>query len=471
MFFRKLSFFVFLFVIAFSEYSHASERGTRVVPKLSSDVRMSYAPLVNQVAPAVVSIYARRIVDMGQNPLYADPFWADIFGYFNFGMPRQRIQNSLGSGVIVSEDGLIITNYHVIDGADEITLILKDYREFDAEVVLSDERSDLAVLRMHEEATDFHYLEVANSDEVMVGDTVMAIGNPFGVGQSVSVGIISALARTQTVNQGTSYFLQTDAAINPGNSGGALVDITGSLVGINTAIFSRSGGSNGIGFAIPSNLVTKVLQAVAYGQNELRRPWRGFDGQMVTSDIAASIGLKIPIGIILRSVTPESPAEAAGLRVGDVIMSVASYDVNDVPSLDYYLLTHSVKDEVVFMVQRGGRQIKVKMDIVFAEETLPRNITVLRENSPLVGVVIANLSPAFSEEIDFYASTSGVIIFKVPERSYARSAGIRAGEIIISINGRKIQRVQDVVQELSRRTSKWNIELKSGNKIRQVQLP
>lgn len=234
----------------------------RVVPNSANQLRLSYAPIVQRVQPAVVNVYAAKVIQ-NRNPLLDDPIFRRFFGVP--GQQPEQMQRSLGSGVMVDPSGLVVTNNHVIEGADQVKVSLADKREFEAEIVLKDSRSDLAVLRIKDSKERFPTLEFANSDELLVGDVVLAIGNPFGVGQTVTHGIVSALARTQVGITDYQFFIQTDAAINPGNSGGALVDMTGKLVGINTAIFSRSGGSQGIGFAIPANMVRVVVASARSG--------------------------------------------------------------------------------------------------------------------------------------------------------------------------------------------------------------
>ena len=255
----------------------------RRVPSSPNEVRLSYAPVVQRVAPAVVNVYAAKTVSV-RNPLFDDP----IFRRF-FGMPGgsgEQVQRSLGSGVLIDASGLVVTNNHVIEGADQVKVSLSDKREFEAEMVLKDARSDLAVLRIKARNERFPALEFSDSDALEVGDIVLAIGNPFAVGQTVTHGIVSAVARTQVGITDYQFFIQTDAAINPGNSGGALVDMTGRLVGINTAIFSRSGGSQGIGFAIPANMVRVVVASAKSGGSTVKRPWLGARLQAVTPEIA-----------------------------------------------------------------------------------------------------------------------------------------------------------------------------------------
>src|SRR6201989_3046916 len=255
----------------------------RKVPSSAAELRLSYAPIVQRVQPAVVNVYAAKIVQ-NRNPFLDDPIFRRFFGLQ--GGPQEQMQRSLGSGVMVDPSGLVVTNVHVIEGADQVKVSLADKREFEAEIVLKDPRSDLAVLRLKDSHEKFPTLDFANSDELMVGDVVLAIGNPFGVGQTVTHGIISALARTQVGIADYQFFIQTDAAINPGNSGGALVDLAGRLVGLNTAIFSRSGGSQGIGFAIPANMVRAVIASAKGGATVVRRPWLGAKLQGVAPGIA-----------------------------------------------------------------------------------------------------------------------------------------------------------------------------------------
>src|SRR5579883_1684512 len=305
----------------------------QTVPKSREAIRLSFAPIVKQAAPAVVNVFSRRVVRTSASPFADDPFFRRFFGDRSpFGIPQDRVQNSLGSGVIVDPDGLIVTNHHVIQDAQEITVVLPDRREFEAKVLRSDERTDLAVLKVDPKGERLPTLPIGDSDSLQVGDLVLAIGNPFGVGQTVTSGIVSGLARTAVGIGDFRSFIQTDAAINPGNSGGALIDLDGRLVGINTAIFSRSGGSIGIGFAIPTNMVRIVLQAASNG-GRIVRPWLGASGQGVTADLAASLGLPRPEGVLLKEVVPGSPAAQAGLRVGDVVLAIEGHEIEDTESL------------------------------------------------------------------------------------------------------------------------------------------
>ena len=306
------------FLLFFSIVTQSKE-----IPKSGTQIQLSFASLVKKTTPAVVNIYARKVVRDRSHPLlFDDPFFQRFFGDdFGLNFPRKRIQKSLGSGVIVRADGLVVTNKHVVQGADEINIVLSDRRELSASLVLTDDRTDLAVLSVESDSINLPFLELSDSDLLEVGDLVLAIGNPFGVGQTVTGGIISALARTMVTPSDLNFFIQTDAAINPGNSGGALVSMNGKLAGINTAIFSKSGGSLGIGFAIPSNMIRAVIDGITI-DGRLVRGWLGADGQLVSQDIADTLGMPRPTGVLVSKVYKGASAEIAGVRVGDVILSI-----------------------------------------------------------------------------------------------------------------------------------------------------
>src|SRR6202522_3616495 len=297
----------------------------KIVPTDSGEVHLSFAPVVKKARPAVVNVYASRVETMPRNPLFDDPVFRQLFGGQG---ANSRTAQSLGSGVIVDPSGLVVTNHHVIEGMTDVKVALSDRREFEAEIVLRDPRTDLAVLKIKSDEK-FPVLELGDSDAIEVGDFVLAIGNPFGVGQTVTQGIVSALARTQIGINDDGFCIQTDAAINPGNSGGALVDLSGRLVGINSAIYSRSGGSMGIGFAIPVNMVKGVVAAAKGGGIAVRRPWLGAALQNVSKDIADTIGLDRPVGALVASLTEGGPAAEAGLKRGDVIIAVDGQAVDD----------------------------------------------------------------------------------------------------------------------------------------------
>jgi len=338
------------------------------VPNSAAEVRLSYAPAVQRTAPAVVNVYAARTVAT-RNPLMEDPFIRRFFQ--TPGLQQEQVERSLGSGVLVDASGLVVTNNHVIEGADQVKVSLYDKREFEAEIVLKDARTDLAVLRIKGGRERFHALDFADSDSLQVGDVVLAIGNPFGIGQTVTHGIVSALARTQVGISDYQFFIQTDAPINPGNSGGALVDLTGKLVGINTAIFSRSGGSQGIGFAIPANMVRIVVASAKSGGTAVKRPWLGARLQAVTPEIAEGLNLDRPSGALVASLAPNSAAARAGLRVSDLIVSVDGHEVEDPNAFDYRFATKPLGDYARLGIIRSGREQTLSVALETAPE-LPR---------------------------------------------------------------------------------------------------
>src|SRR5580765_8094149 len=372
-------------LVALAALSGACAAQERRVPTSATELRLSYAPVVQKVTPSVVNVYAARVVE-NRNPFMEDPFFRRFFGGGG-GMPQQ-VQRSLGSGVIVDASGLIMTNNHVIEGATEVKVSLADKREFEAEIVLKDARTDLAVLRVKDGRERFTAIELGNSDELQVGDVVLALGNPFGVGQTVTHGIISALARTQVGISDFQFFIQTDAAINPGNSGGALVDLAGRLIGLNTAIFSRSGGSQGIGFAIPVNMVKVVLASAKTGGTTVKRPWLGAKLQAVTPEIAESLGLKRPAGALVATVTEKSPAARAGLKTGDLIVAIDGQTVDDQNAFDYRFATKPLGGTAQIGIVRGGKEVTLKIALETAPE-LPRDELVIRSRSPFMGMKVA----------------------------------------------------------------------------------
>ena len=448
----------------------ASAKDTqRAVPQSPGQVMMSYAPLVKQAAPAVVNIYTKKVVRQSfRSPFFDDPFFSRFFGKeFSLGPPRERIQNSLGSGVIVGAEGIVVTNHHVIQGADEITVALSDRREFEAKVMLTDERTDLAVLRIEGGGERFAHLNLMDSDEVQVGDLVLAIGNPFGVGQTVTSGIVSALARTQVGVADYRFFIQTDAAINPGNSGGAMVTMDGRLAGINTAIFSKSGGSIGIGFAIPANMVRSVVDSALSG-GKLVRPWLGASGQAVTRDIAAANGLDRPGGVLINSLHKAGPAAEAGLRVGDVVTAVDGREVFDPEGLSFRVATRPLGGQVALSVIRRAKRLRIPVALKPAPEVPPRNISALESKHLFAGATIGNLSPAFAEEIGLDTLVRGVIVLEVAPGSRAARLRLKPGDIVLRINGTETKRVKDVVAAGQGDHEEWKISVRRGERVLNV---
>lgn len=451
--------------------AHAQD-GARQVPTSAAEMKLSFAPIVREVGPAVVNVYAsRRVVQQRRvSPFFDDPFFRRFFGEpgGELSRPRERVQSSLGSGVIISEDGTVITNHHVIKDADEVRVALNDRREFDAEIILKDERTDLAVLKIKAEGP-FDSVPFAEADSLEVGDIVLAIGNPFGVGQTVTQGIVSALARTQVGVTDYQFFIQTDAAINPGNSGGALVDMNGRLVGINTAIFSRSGGSNGIGFAIPAHMARFVASAAGQG-DMVRRPWLGATVQTVSAEISEALGLDRPRGVLVTNVFEGSPARAAGLRVSDLVVAIDGKEVIDPDSFGYRFATKPLGEVSSFTVLRSGGETIIDVRLEPAPETVPRDERFLDEYSPFEGVTVMNLSPAVAEELRIDGDYEGVVITAVDPRGTARRVGLRVGDIVRSVNGRKIDSTERLERETRRDVRVWDLEIERGDQVQRIRL-
>jgi Do/DeqQ family serine protease len=460
---RKLGATVAGSLIAVALVGGSSEAQERRVPGSPAEMMASFAPLVHRVTPMVVNVYAAKVV-ANRNPFADDPFFRRFFDQPGL-MPREQVQRSLGSGVIVDASGLVVTNNHVIEGASEVKVALADKREFEATLVLKDARSDLAVLRLKDGREQFPAIELGNSDDLQVGDLVLAIGNPFGVGQTVTHGIVSAVARTQVGITDFQFFIQTDAAINPGNSGGALVDLRGRLAGINTAIFSRSGGSQGIGFAIPANMVRVVVASAKGGGGVVKRPWLGAKLQDVNAEIAESLGLKRPGGALVANVSSGSPAARAGLKTGDLIVAVDGQTVDDQNAFDYRFATKPLGGSAQIGLLRGGKEMRLTVALEAAPET-PREELVINSRSPFLGAKFANLSPALAEELRIDHKSEGVAIVDVPDGSVAARYGFRRGDVIESVNDQPIARTRDLERAARDGGRLWTVTiLRGGQRI------
>ncbi len=421
------------------------------VPQSGAEISLGFAPLVKQAAPAVVNIYAKIITQaQARTPFASDPFFNDFFR--NFANPRPRVQNSLGSGVILSEDGIVVSNYHVVGMATEIRVVTTDRREYEAEVILADQASDLAILQL-KQAEELPFLRLRDSDRVEVGELALAIGNPFGVGQTVSSGIISGLARTGTgTGEGFGYYIQTDAPINPGNSGGALIDINGDLIGINTRILSRSGGSNGIGFAIPANLVREFLHQAQSGAETFQRPWAGMTGQPLDGDMAASMGLELPEGMVIAELHPESPFAKAGFAVGDVIVAVGGEPVNSPSEMVFRMTIAGLGGTSEVVRLRDGTRETVSVAMYGAPDTPAANPIQLDAKSPLPGLTLARINPKVIVALQLPLSAEGVAI--TDPGPYGARLGLQRGDILMAINGEAIPRPAAVV-DILKETGRW----------------
>ncbi|WP_426028915.1 trypsin-like peptidase domain-containing protein [Brevundimonas sp. TWP2-3-4b2] len=405
----------------------------RVVPGDAMTMKASFAPVVRTAAPAVVNVSARGVQRV------QDPFWS-MFGQ---GVRAQQV-GSVGSGVIVRPTGVVVTNYHVINGMQQIKVVLNDRREFDARIILADERSDIAVLQLEGVSERLPTLNIDDREEQQIGDLVLAIGNPFGVGQTVTNGIISALNRTETGISDSGSFIQTDAAINPGNSGGALVDMDGDLIGINTAIFSRSGSSSGVGFAVPAAAVKRVVDSAVGGATAVIRPWLGVKGDSVSADVARSLGLERPQGLVVTKVWPGGPGARAGLQEGDVITAIDGAEINDQGGLNFRVGTREPNDTVQVAVLRDGRTETLSARV----QRLPGDADVkdaaVIQSGALAGAQVLALNPALADSLGGDPFATGVIIGQVQRGAYAQRAGLQGGDIVLSVNGRAVTSVQQL---------------------------
>jgi Do/DeqQ family serine protease len=417
----------------------AAAQDSRVVPSSPGQITLSYAPIVKRVAPAVVNVYAAKVVE-NRNPLLDDPIFRRFFG--NPGGSGEQIQRSLGSGVVVDPAGLIVTNNHVIEGADQVKVSLADRREFEAEIVLKDARSDLAVLRIGDKREKFAAIDLGDSDALQVGDVVLALGNPFGVGQTVTHGIVSAVARTQIGITDYQFFIQTDAAINPGNSGGALVNDRGELIGINTAIISNGGGGNqGIGFAIPITMARSVMEQILK-TGKVTRGYLGVMIQEVTPDLAKAFGLPSAEGALVGDVTPDSPGAKAGLQKGDVITSLNGQRISDYTDLRLRVSQSAPGTAAKLEVLRNGQKRDLTVTLAeYPEKTEAAAESKTGESPAMEGVQVEALTSEITQQLNLPAGTRGVVITRVDPDSTAAEAGLDRGDVIQEVNRKPVASV------------------------------
>ncbi len=456
---------VTMLLVTLALSGHVSKTESKLVPDSKLQLELSYAPVVKVAAPAVVNIYTTRVVQTHPSPLLDDPIFRHFFGADMLpGRAPSRIQRSLGSGVIVSPDGIIITNNHVIRHATAIKVTLSDNREFVAEVVAQEERTDLAALRIKGSGEQFPYLKLRDADTLEVGDVVLAIGNPFGLGQTVTSGIVSALARTQIGVSDFHSFIQTDAAVNPGSSGGALITLDGRLVGINTAILSKSGGSIGISFATPSNLIVPIIESVKRG-GKIIRPWIGATVQNLTSEIAKQLGQERIVGVIVTEIYPGSPAERGGLKVGDLITEIDEQEILNKSGFRFRIAAHKLGHKATFKIVRQNQQLTTVVTLEAPPEAPDKKLITLTGRHPLLGATVASLSPALANELGIDFMEKGVIILKLARGSVAHRIGLLPGDIIKTLNGIEVKSADDLARRLTRTRGGWTIQMKRGNKL------
>lgn len=469
-------FYMFLMAgLFFASTVNSEVESVTTVPTSRAEVQLSYSKVVKEVAPAVVNIFADRVVkSQGSSPLLEDPFFRQFFGdEFFSGSSPMRIQRALGSGVIVREDGVIVTNYHVIENAKDIKIVLSDGRELAADVVAKEPRTDLAALKLRDVPANLPYLTLKDVDDIEVGDLVLAIGNPFGIGQTVTGGIVSALARSQIGVSDFRSFIQTDAAINPGNSGGALVTMDGKLAGINTAILSKSGGSVGIGFAIPSNLIIPLIDSLNYG-GKIIRPWVGARVKNVSQELAKEYQLDRPVGVIVTGVHPDSPAAKAGLQNDDLIIAFDGKEIKNEAGYLFRIASRKLGDKIeIQIVKKGGEKETKSLTLAAPSEGTDAKAIVMRGRHPLEGAVVADLTPALATNLGVDFMDKGVIVLSIEQASAARRIGVLPGDMIKSINGQTIDTVETLANRLTRSRGNmqggerisWKIEIQRAGKI------
>jgi Do/DeqQ family serine protease len=439
---------------------------TRLVPDSQGQVQLSFAPVVKQVAPAVVNVYATTITQQPDSPFADDPFFGRLFGQ---GSPlfksQPRESQSLGSGVIVDPKGIIVTNSHVVNGATDVKVAIQGGHQYAVDVLINDSKTDLAVLRIKDPAgKTFPALRFADSDALQVGDLVLAIGNPFGVGQTVTSGIVSALARTGVESSDYEAFIQTDAAINPGNSGGALVDLSGQLVGINTAIFTRSGGSVGIGFAIPANMAKIVAEAGENG-GKLQFAWLGARLQDVTSDIANSLNIDPPHGAMITDVAPKSPADEAGLKSGDVILAADGVEIDQPQGLNYHIATKPIGATTVISYIRGGQKVDTTLKLEAAPGADSAATAEISGDTRFSGTTASTLTPALAQDLGLPFNAKGVVVTNVAANSPAEQMGLLRGDIVLGLNGTSIADVETFKKIASTSGRGWQIVIQRGGQL------
>jgi len=402
------------------------------LPNLGNEEQIpSLAPMLDNVTPAVVNIATEGRVTVQQNPLFSDPFFRRFFNVPNGQI--QRKTQSLGSGVIVdAKRGLVLTNNHVIANAVQITVTLRDGRQLNAEIVGTDPETDVAVIKIHaDKLTD---IKPADSDKLRVGDYVVAIGNPFGLGQTVTSGIVSALSRSGLGIEGYEDFIQTDASINPGNSGGALVNLRGELVGINTAILSQDGSNIGIGFAIPINLSLSIMEQLI-DKGSVQRGFIGISVQDLDLELAEALGAKNQKGAIITNVIKSSPAAEAGLLPGDVILSINNKEVKRASDVRNHIGLLQVDDNVEFDLIRNGKRQKLTAKVTSANDYIGASVT----NQRLDGITFSDINPGSP----YFNRVEGVVVAEIDQGSLGWKSGLRKADIISSTNRIPVTNVKD----------------------------
>ncbi len=453
--------------------AHAAFTSTTIHLKLADvnegPARLTMSPAAHAAMPAVVKISASKMVKADQENMQMDPMLRQFFGggAGNFQQPKSHREGGLGSGVVVSPDGYILTNNHVVDGASDVRVTLPDRREFKAKVIGTDPKTDVAVLKI--EASNLSVITVGNSSKLQVGDSVLAIGNPYGVGQTVTMGIVSATGRAGLGIEDYEDFIQTDASINPGNSGGALVNDRGELVGINTAILAPgSGGNQGIGFAVPVNLVRQVMDQIV-GHGEVTRSYIGVTVQEVSPAIAKAIGLGNPAGALVSEVQANSPGQKAGLQSGDVILAINGTQILESNQLRMNVSMMEPGQSVKLKVFRNGQTLEVSANVgALPGKKVERASNDKGDNSgkSLQGVAVEEMTAQAAHQLGLPASTKGVVVTEVDPSSAAAAAGLKEGDVIQEVNRKPVASTDDFANAFHRGDADSLLLInRGGNKV------
>jgi serine protease Do len=430
----------------------ASGSSFAVSPVFADPQGATLADVAESRVDCVVNISSTRIVRSIDGPMlspfFDDPFFKRFFGPLLQGVPRERREKSLGSGVIVSDDGIVLTNNHVVQDTEDIKVMLADEREFDAEIVGSDPKSDVAVIRLEGDPQDLQPIPFGDSSALRLGEVVLAIGSPFGLGHTVTMGIVSALGRANVGITDYEDFIQTDAAINPGNSGGALINLEGELIGINTALVSRTGGYQGIGLAIPSDMARSVLDSILE-HGKVVRGWLGVVIQDIDKDLADALGLESTRGVLVADVTEDSPAHEAGIERGDVILEIAGEDVTSPGMLRNRVAALGAGAEVELVVVRDGKKKTIEVTLGELPEQIPDESAHEEERKLVSGLVVAPLDPVLRAQFGIPEDIqSGVVVTGIDQGSSAQQSGLRVGDVVLEVDGEKVGSVEDFAERV-----------------------
>ena len=450
------------------DFQYADSNIKRKAPD-SQQYILSYSNVLEKIRTSVVNISTKKSVKTGgyASPFFGDPFFEQFFKNFGnpqFNLPSQRVQSSLGSGVIVSSDGYIVTNHHVVDGADEIKVSIPGERTpYDAKIIGTDKKSDIAVIKI--KGKNFNAIKLYDSDKVKVGDIVFALGNPFGVGETITQGIISATRRSSIGIVEHENFIQTDASINPGNSGGALVNSAGYLVGINSAIISKTGGNVGIGFAIPSNMVVNIAKSLI-NNGKFTRAYLGVSISDITKELSEFYGKKF--GALVTAVGKDTPAEKLGLKRGDLIIKVNDKDIDSATALRNAIISQTPGTKVSIIYLRDKKQLK---GIIKLEQQKDSNINTPNNKNSYIykGLTIKPLTNTLKKQLGIPKQTTGVFISKVNPKSKAAKFGVQQGDIIIQIEYNEITTLQEF-KKFAKKNKKQRVFIKRQNGVYAVVL-